>query len=97
MLEKYDVPLFEEYMVEHILDHIISQNKELKIEVKICRSSHSSTFLKASTYLSKVVARLYPSINPSPGRLRKRSIYAAGRGDHGGIRGVCFNVIGCGI
>ena len=83
-------------MVEHILDQIISPNTELNTEVNICRSSHSSTFFKVSTYLSTVVARLYPSANPSSGRFRKRSIYDAGRGNRGGGRGGCFNGRGCG-
>ena len=94
VLGKYGVPLYEEHMVEHILDQIMSPNTELKTEVKICKSSHSSTFVKSSTYLSTVVARLYPSANPSSGRLRKRSIYAAGRGDRGGKRGGSLNVRG---
>ena len=80
-------------MVNHLLDYIMSPNTELKTEVNICRSSQSSTFFKASTYLSTVVARLYPSANPSSGRFRKRSIYAAGCGDHGSGRGGRFNGI----
>ena len=87
MLEKYGVPLYKEQMVEHLLDQIMSPNTELKTEFNICRSSHSSTFFKASTYLSTVVARLYPPSNPSSGRSRKRSIYDAGRGDLDG--GIC--------
>ena len=83
-------------MVDNILEQIMSPNTELKTEVNICRSSHSSTFFEASTYLSTVVARLYPYANPSSGRFRKRSIYAAGRGDRDGRRGGCFNDIGCG-
>ena len=50
-------------MIKDLLDYIMSPNAELKIEVNICRSSHSSIFFKASTYLSTVVARLYPSAN----------------------------------
>ena len=30
MLEKYGVPLYEEQMFEHILDHIMSPNTDLK-------------------------------------------------------------------
>ena len=96
MLGKYGVPLYEEQMVEHIPDHIMSPNKELKTEVNICRSSHLSTFFKASNYLSTVVARIYPYANPSSCRFRKRSIYAAGRGEHGGRRGGHFNIRGRG-
>ena len=82
-------------MAEHLLDQILSPNTELKTEVNICSSSHSSTFFKTSTYLSTVVARLYPYYNPSSGRFRKRSIYSAGRGDRGGGRGGRFNGRGC--
>ena len=42
-------------MVEHILDQTMSPKKV---------ASHSSTFDKASMYLSMVVARLYPYNNP---------------------------------
>ena len=48
------------------------------------------------TYLSTVVSRIYPSANPSLCRFIKRSIYAAGCGDHGGGRGGHFNGRGCG-
>ena len=65
-MEKYVVPLYEEKMVDNIIDQIMSPNKELKTEVNICRSSKSSTLVKASTYLSKVIARIYPSNKPSP-------------------------------
>ena len=51
VLEKYGVPLYKEQMVKHILDHIMSPNTYLKIEVNICRSSHSSTIVKASVYI----------------------------------------------
>ena len=59
VLEKYGVPIYEEQMVENLLDHIMSPNTELKTEVNSCRSSHLSIFVKASTYLYTVVARLY--------------------------------------
>ena len=54
-------------MFNHLLDHIMSPNTEVRTEVNICRSSHSSTFVKSSTYLSTVVAIIYPSANTSPG------------------------------
>ena len=91
MLGKYVVPLNEEEMVDNLLDHIMSPNTELKTEVNIFSSSHSPTFVKASTYLSTVVAILYPYSNLSSGRFRKRSIYAAGCGDRGGRRDGRFN------
>ena len=65
----------------------------MKTEVNICRSSHSYTFVKAYTYLSTVIVRIYPYANPSSGRFRKRSIYTAISGDRGGGRGGRFNVI----
>ena len=43
-----------------------------------------------------MVARIYPSANPSSCRFRKRSIYTAGRGDRGGRRGGFSNVRGRG-
>ena len=83
-------------MVEHLIDHIMSPNTELKTEINICRSSHLSTFIKVSTYLSTVFARLYPSANPSSVRFRKCNIYAAGRGDRVYGRGGRFNGRVCG-
>ena len=80
-------------MVDHLLDQIMSPNTELKTEVNICRLSHSSTFVKVSTYLSTVVAIIHLSDNLSSGRFIKRSIYAAGRGDRGGGIGGLFNGI----
>ena len=43
VFEKYVVPLYDDHMVEHLTDQIISLNTELKTEVKICRLSHPST------------------------------------------------------
>ena len=40
VLGKYGFPIYEEQMVENLLDHVMSPNKELKPEVNICRSSH---------------------------------------------------------
>ena len=82
-------------MVKHILDQIMSPSTDLKTEVNIFRSSQSSIFFKASTYLSTVVAKLYTSDNPSSGCFRKRIMYAAGRGDRGDGRGESFNLRGC--
>ena len=79
-------------MFEHLLDHIMSPNTELKTEVNICSSSHSSSFVKAYTDLFIVAERLYPPSKPSLGRFRKRIIYATGRRYHGGGRFVRFNV-----
>ena len=82
MLEKYVFTLYEEQMGDHLLDQITYSNIELKTEVNIFRSSHSSIFFKAPTYLSTVVAGLYPSNNPFSGLFRKRCIYDTGKGDH---------------
>ena len=57
-MEKYDVTLYEDYMVEYILDHIMSPNIELKTEVNIYRLPNLYNFFKSSTYLYIVVARL---------------------------------------
>ena len=43
-----------------------------------------------------MVARIYPSDNPTSGRLRKSSIYAAVRGDRDDGRGGSFNGSGSG-
>ena len=58
VLDKYGILLYEEHMVEHLIDQIISPNKELNTEVNICRFSHSSKFIKESMYLSTVVTIL---------------------------------------
>ena len=47
VLEKYGVPLYEDQMVNHLLDQIMLPNTELKPEVNICKSSHLSTFFKS--------------------------------------------------
>ena len=57
-MEKYDVTLYEDYMVEYILEHIMSPNIELKTEVNIYRLPNLYKFFKSSTYLYIVVARL---------------------------------------
>ena len=46
MLGKYGLPLYEEQMVEYLLEQIMSPTTELKIEVNICRLSHLSIFVK---------------------------------------------------
>ena len=91
MLEKYGVTLYEGQVIDHLLYQIISPDTELKTEVNICRSSHSLTFFKSSTYLSTVIARLYLYAKPSSGRFKKRSIYDDGHGDCGDGRGESFN------
>ena len=78
-------------MVEHLLDQITSQNIDLKTEVNIRRSSQSSTFVKAYTYVSTVVVILYSSNNPLSGLFIKSVYYATGYGDRGSIKGRRFN------
>ena len=51
ILEKYEIPLYKEHTVVNLLDHITPTNNKLKTEVNICRSPHSSTFVKSSAYL----------------------------------------------
>ena len=97
MLERYSVLLYEEQMVEHLLEQIMSPNTELKTEVSTCRLSHSYTFVKVSTYLSMVVARLYPTTNPCSDCFRNCGIYATGRDDRGSGRDGHFNGQGFGI
>ena len=71
VLDIYGITLYENQMKEHIIDQIMSPNIELNTEVNICMSSHLSTLLKAYTYMSTVVSKLYPTTNPSSGRFRK--------------------------
>ena len=96
MLRKYGVPLYDEKMVYHLLDQIMSPNIKLKIQVKIYRLSHSTTFVKASTDISMAVARFYPSTNPSFRGFRKSGVYPTGRGYCSSVRGGRFNVRGHG-
>ena len=57
VLEKYGVMVYENQMVDHLLEQIMSPNTELNTEFNIIRSSHSSTSIKASNYLYTVVFR----------------------------------------
>ena len=66
----------------------ILQIKHLKIEVKICRSSHSANFGLDSTYLLTLISRLFPATHPSSGRYVQRlQVNSAGRVGRGGIYG----------
>ena len=42
-----------------------SKTIDLKTDINICRSSHSSSFDTASTYISTVISRLLPLTHPS--------------------------------
>ena len=44
VLDNYNVTLYEEDKVRQLLDNIKSPNNDLKTEVNICISSHSSSF-----------------------------------------------------
>ena len=48
VLEKYGASLYEEQMVDHILDQLMSLNTELKTEFNIWSSSHLSKNFKSS-------------------------------------------------
>ena len=86
VLQKYNVPVYEEEKVQRLLDNINCPNQELKTEVSICRSSHSDTFDQAATYIATVVSRLFPNAQPSSNRYRSRrnvSAICGGRGGRG--------------
>ena len=96
MLRKYGVPLYEEKKVEHLLENIKYTNTEFNTEVNICRYSNSSILIKGYTYLPTVVARIYPSNNPSSDRFRNRGIYDSDRGDCISGQGEIFKIQGKG-
>jgi hypothetical protein len=62
-LEKYQVPYYEEDKVKLLLDKIQNNHGEVKTQVSICRASYSSTFVEASTYMSREISRIFPSSN----------------------------------
>ena len=78
-------------MVDHILEQIMSPKSEFKIEIKIYRSPHLSTFVKAYMNMYTLVARLYLSTNPSSDRFIKSGIYSTGCGDLRSRRGGRLN------
>ena len=61
VIENYNVPLYDEDKFRQLLDNINCTNNDLKTEVNICRSIHSSSFGTVSAYLSIVISRLFPS------------------------------------
>jgi hypothetical protein len=63
VLEKYQVPYYEEDKVKLLLDKIQSNHAEVKTQVSICRASYSQTFVDASTYMSREISRIFPSSN----------------------------------
>ena len=87
ILEKYKFPVYEKDKVDHLLNKIQCPDKEFQMVVNICRSSHSNSFVQASTYLQTEVARIFPEAQPSSGRYGKRRyIKAFGRGGGRGGR-----------
>jgi hypothetical protein len=87
VLEKYNVPVYEEQKVQYLLDKVNCPNPELKTEVNICRSFHAASFENAATYMATVVSRIFPSSQPSSGRYNRRGISATGRGGRGEYNG----------
>jgi hypothetical protein len=63
VLEKYQVPYYEEDKVKLLLDKIQNSHGEVKTQVSICRASYSNTFVEASTYMSREISRIFPSSN----------------------------------
>jgi hypothetical protein len=63
VLEKYQVPYYEEDKVKLLLDKIQNNNGEVKTQVSICRASYSTTFVETSTYMSREISRIFPSSN----------------------------------
>lgn len=63
VLEKYQVPYYEEDKVKHLLDRIQNSHGEVKTQVSICRASYSGSFVQASTYMSREISRIFPSSN----------------------------------
>lgn len=63
ILEKYQVPYYEEDKVKLLLDRLQNNHAEVKTHVSICRASYSGTFVEASTYMSREISRIFPSSN----------------------------------
>lgn len=81
-LEKYGVPYYEEDKVKLLLDRIQSSHGEVKTQASICRANHSQDFLRASTYMSREISRIFPSSNVASlsftkGRPKTRNVSSA--------------------
>jgi hypothetical protein len=63
ILEKYQVPYYEEDKVKLLLDRIQNNHGEVKTQVSICRANYSGSFVQASTYMSREISRIFPSSN----------------------------------
>ena len=82
--QTYNVPLYEKDKVDYLLDKINCPDKEFQIQVSIARSSHSKTFVQASTYLQTEVSRIFPEAQPGSGQYNKRRYVKATQGDRRG-------------
>lgn len=72
VLEKYQVPYYEEDKVKLLLNKIQSNHEEVKAQVSmICRASYSATFVAASTYMSTEISWIVPSSNNASSNFRK--------------------------
>ena len=78
--QTYKVPLYEKDKVDYLLDKINCPDKEFQIQVSITRSSHSKTFVQASTYLQTEVSRIFPEAQPGSGHYNKRRYVKASQG-----------------
>ena len=72
VIENYNVHIYEEDKVRQLLDNINFPKNDFKMEVDICRTSHSVSFKTSSTYLSTVISRLFPANQKSSGRHGRR-------------------------
>jgi hypothetical protein len=63
VLEKYQVPYYEEDKVKLLLDRIQNNHGEVKTQVSICRANYSGSFVQASTYMSREISRIFPASN----------------------------------
>ena len=64
VMERYNVPLYEEDKFRQLFDNINCTKNNFKAEVDIYISRHSARFDTASTYLSTVISRLFPETQP---------------------------------
>jgi hypothetical protein len=71
VLDKYQVQYYEEDKVKLLLDKILSNHGEVKTQVSICRASYSSSFVSASTYMSREISRIFPLSNVASSNFSK--------------------------
>lgn len=90
-LEKYGVPYYEEEKVKLLLDRIQCNHSEVKTQVSICRASHASDFVQASTYMSREISRIFPNSNVASftfgkGRNKNRNVSSVNNKGRNGKR-----------